>query len=580
MRKWVGEILGAAILVAAAAAVAIPFRQEAMAVLRWETLGWDAAHHATVGLDLFDDMAHLRLGGALATFFSQHWWSPFFGVVLTPFYAFFGRSLSSASLPSFTAFLLTPAAAWLAARRLSGDRGPLSSASGLFLVAVLLLDAPLLVEMSSWPMFESLGGLLALVAWLFFAGRESAGALRVACALGAALWFLKYHYGVFLLPVFAVVLWREARPVRAEARAALDGLLPRRLVAPASLAAVVLAAVRLVLQARDPHTRFPSVPNAAYAFLIFLVLQAALRWRRAAEAWTGLPGPLKTFGTWAVLPIATWCLNPANMRAWYNETFLAPPATRARPLEQLAAFAGFLRDEYTSSPIALAVVAAGLLLAMAVPGEGASTRRAMACFVLWPVGLMAMSPFPVEARFLGCLVPSLCAVSVASMLSVLGRMRPGVRAAAAAATCAAMLVPAVSGRAAFSKDLALRTGYRYGYPPEDAAFAVALEGMLRGQGPIFVNSSGMPPIGPTLRLGLRLSHRELAPTDVEVESLSIPRLAGHMRDAGPRSALVAVEESLAAELEASPGLAVAGRRDGPAVPGGAGRVVVYDVRVK
>jgi hypothetical protein len=580
MRRRVAEVLGAAFLVAAAAAVAIPFRESAMAALRWESLGWDAAHHATVGLDLFDDLARLRLGGALATFFSQHWWSPFFGAVLTPFYALFGRNVSSASLPSFTAFVLTPAAAWLAARRLSGDRGLLESGAGLVLVAVFLLDAPLVVEMSSWPMFESLGGLLALVAWFFFAGRERPGALRAACAFGAALWFLKYHYGVFLLPVFAVVLWRETSPVRAGAKTSLAALLPPRLVAPAFLGAVVLAGVRLALQVRDPHTRFPSVPNVAYALLLFVVLQVVFRWRRAAAAWRALPGPLRIFGTWAVLPIVIWCLIPGNVRAWYNETFLTPPAARARPWEQLAAFGGFLRDEYTSSPIALAVLTAGLVLALAVPGEGAPARRAMACFVLWPVGLMAMSPFPVEARFLGCLLPSVCALSVASLLVVLGRLRPGVRAAAVAVTCAAVLVPAVAGRTAFSRELKLRAPYRYGYAPEDAAFALALEGALHGQSPIFVNTAGMPAVGPTLRLGLRLAHPALAPGDVEVESLSIPRLAGDVRDAGPGPAQVAVEESLSAELEASPGLVVVGRRAGPLVPGGAGRVVVYDVGVK
>jgi len=109
---------------------------------------------------------------------------------------------------------------------------------------------------------------------------------------------------------------------------------------------------------------------------------------------------------------------------------------------------------------------------------------------------------------------------------------------------------------------------------------VALAEALHSQSPIFVNTAGMPPVGPTLRLGLRLAHPALAPADVEVEALSVPRLAAHVRDAGPGPAQVAVEESLSAELEASPGLLVAGAPRGSFVPGGGGRVVVYDVRVK
>src|ERR1039457_1853813 len=104
-REEVVDGMLAAALVPLALAVALPFRREAVARQTVFSLGWDAALHATEGLDLFDDLRLLRPFDALGLLLSRHWWGPAWALVSAPFQAVFGPSLSAASLPSLFAFL-------------------------------------------------------------------------------------------------------------------------------------------------------------------------------------------------------------------------------------------------------------------------------------------------------------------------------------------------------------------------------------------------------------------------------------------------------------------------------------------
>src|ERR1700690_2622634 len=155
-RKKVVEGALAAALIPLALFVALPFRREAMAKQTVFSLGWDAALHATEGLDLFDDLRLVRPLDALGLLLSRHWWGPLWALVSAPFQAAFGPSLPAASLPSLVAFVLTPGAAFLPVRRLVPG-GLLSAVATAFFVTILFLESPMLLEASAWPMLESLG---------------------------------------------------------------------------------------------------------------------------------------------------------------------------------------------------------------------------------------------------------------------------------------------------------------------------------------------------------------------------------------------------------------------------------------
>src|ERR1035437_5434204 len=109
----------AAALAPLALLVALPFRAEAIARTPLTSLGWDAALHATEGLDLFDDLRLIRPLDALGLLASRHWWGPLWALVSAPLQAAFGPSLAAASLPSLVAFVLAPSVAFLLARRLA-----------------------------------------------------------------------------------------------------------------------------------------------------------------------------------------------------------------------------------------------------------------------------------------------------------------------------------------------------------------------------------------------------------------------------------------------------------------------------
>src|SRR5512141_1756747 len=142
-REKVVEGALAAALVPLAFAVALPFRRGAIATQGVFSLGWDAALHATEGLDLVDDLRLVRPLDALGLLLSRHWWGPVWALASAPFQAAFGPSLAAASLPSLVAFVLAPAAAFLLVRRLVPG-GLLAAVWTFILVATLFLRSPML----------------------------------------------------------------------------------------------------------------------------------------------------------------------------------------------------------------------------------------------------------------------------------------------------------------------------------------------------------------------------------------------------------------------------------------------------
>lgn len=508
----------ASLLALLALLVALPFRAEALLRTRLVSLGWDAALHATEGLDLFDDLRLGRPLDALSLLVGRHWWGPSWALVSAPFQAVFGPSLAAASLPSLAAFVLAPALAFLLARRLAPAGGPVSGVLTGLVVAGLFLRSPMLLEISAWPMLESFGGLVALVAFLFFARREEPGARRAAFLAGALLFLLKYHFGFFVLATLGFVAWREEDPgsKRRLAAAARAHLL--RGVGSGILAlAFLLAAARLVLEARGGDAlarRVPSVSNVAWGTFVLLVSLGAVRRRSLAEAWNEASGVLRDFVLFGVLPCAAWCLDPANVRGWYRQVFQPTDAPERNPLAKLAAFWGFLREDYTIGAGAAGLVALGLVLALVLPGD--RTRRALAAFAIWPVVLMSLSAYPAEARFFACLAPGLFAAAVVGLAA--GASRPG-RRWREAALAAAAVIPALDyNEARWKATTEARAAYRFSYSAAEIAAVEAAVAGAPAEGHVRVRLRADPSVWPTVRLALRLSRRDLAPVDVDVQA--------------------------------------------------------------
>ncbi|MFI5120677.1 MAG: hypothetical protein ACHQM4_09700 [Thermoanaerobaculia bacterium] len=514
-QKEVVEGALAAALVPLALAVALPFRAEAVAKQTSFSLGWDAAVHATEGLDVFDDLRLFRPLDALGLLLSRHWWGPAWAIVSAPFQAAFGPSLPAASLPSLVAFALAPAAAFLLARRLAGG-GLLAAFATALLVAALFLGSPMLIETSAWPMLESLGGLFALLAWVFFARRPLRRPQRAAFLAGAALFLLKYHFGFFVLATFlAVVLFEETPDSRRRLGAAAHSLFLRGAGAGILALAAALAALRLSLEARGGDalaSRVPSVSNVAWGALVLFLLLGGARRRTFSEAWTGSSSTFRDLVVFGLLPAAAWCLDPANMRGWYRQIFQHTEAPDRNPLPKLAAFGRFLGDDWTLGAWPASFVLLGLVLALVLPRG--RTRRALASFALWPVLLMSLSSYPVEARFLACVVPAGFTAAVAGFSALASTLSEKARGPALGAAAVSLLLTLDGER--WRAECRLRTPYRYAYAPGEIAAVKAAVTAAPPGGRIRLRLPPDPPVWPAVRLSLRLRRRDLAPADVDV----------------------------------------------------------------
>jgi hypothetical protein len=516
-REEVVDGVLAAALVPLALFVALPFRSEAIARTPVSSLGWDAALHAAEGLDLFDDLRLFRPLDALGLLLSRHWWGPVWALVSAPFQAAFGPSLPAASLPSLVAFVLAPAAAFLLARRLVPG-GLLARAATFLLVAALFLRSPMLLETSAWPMLESLGGFFALLAWLFFAQRPGRRTQQAAFLAGAALFFLKYHFGFFVLGTFtAVVLVEETPEARRHIGAVARALLLRGAGAGILALAVALAALRVFLEARGGDalaSRVPSVPNVAWGALVLFIFLGAARRRTLSKAWIGASAAFRDLVVFGLLPAAAWCLDPANVRGWYRQMVPSAHAPERNLFAKLAAFWSFLRDDWTAGSGPASLVLLGLFLALVLPRD--RTRRALAIFAFWPVLLMSLSAYPVEARFLACLVPALLTGAIAGLSALAAYLPEKAREPALAAAAVLFFLAFDTGLWRAERDA--RTPYRYAYGPAEIAAVNAAVAAAPPSGPIRLRLPVDPAVWPTVRLALRLGRRDLAPADVDVEA--------------------------------------------------------------
>lgn len=510
---------GAAALGVLAALEAVPFRRAALARLDLPSLGWDASCHALDGLTLYDDLRRLHLLSALGDVFGQHWWPPLWSLALAPFYFLFGARLETASLPSFVAFVLTPVAAWLFCRRLLKEEDAAASWIAFALLAVFFLRSPFLLEMSSWAMLESLGGLLGVVAWLFFAGRRDIRERRAAYVCATALFFLKYYYGIFLIVPFAFEAWAAADPEKkAQTSGLLRRLIPAHVALTTGLLAGLLAAARRMAESRLAAALpfLPSVSNILWGLLVIAVLFLAIRRAGTRELWRELSPELRAFVACTIVPIGLWFLDPANVRGWWRQSFVSLEGVHRSFAEQFAALLSFVVSDYTLGlPVSLVV-----LLGFGV--SLASKERTLVLLglsaVLTVAGL-SLRAYPVEARFLGSVVPGVFAAASAGIALAVARFSRPVRTATGILLVAgASAFVAMSG-AAWRDSRAARTSFRLIHGSEERALVARLIETPPTDGRIGLTLTDDPKIAATVHLGLRLRYRDLPPEAVVVDEV-------------------------------------------------------------
>jgi hypothetical protein len=531
-------------LVSLALWTALPFRRLALSHLSVPTLGWDAASHALVALDFADSLRLLHVGHFLGVILAQHWWPPFHGLVLSAAFLLWERSLASASLLSFLCYVAMPVTGWLLLQRVFP-----SNAFALWTAvatALLFLRSPMLVEMSSWSMLESLGGFLGLVGWLAFARREDARWRRSAYLIGTALFFTKYHYGFFLISTFLVcTVIEDGADARRRLWITLRPWLTSRVAKTYACAALFFIVLRLLAEwhgfRKSEIVFLPTVPNVLYAGLVVAVA-SGLCWRSStARIWQACTPRVREICCCTVAPITLWLLIPANLRAWYRQTFQAS-GHRAGLLEQVRAACTFVRNDYVFSEPALLFVVLGLALAIAT-----CRRRkilcGMAAYSVWPILLMSLNRFPLEARFFGCLAPTLLVTSIAGWVQAFGsRKRVG-------AQIGAWFLLALMGAVYLREErrweeaLQQRATYRYPYPKEETEFVARMIALSDGESPIVISLPADAWVTPTIRLGLRLMAKNRAPEDIVVAKAPLGELLGRNRRLSSRGILVVCEDS-------------------------------------
>jgi len=527
-------------LAAAAAWVALPFRRLVLETLRWSGLSWDAASHAAAALDLADHARRLSPLRFVATLLDQHWWPPLWPLLAAPFVGLARDPVAGATMPAFLAFVLTPSAAWLLVDRLVERRLRLLTFG---LTALLFLRSPILLEMSGWSMLETVAGLLATSSFLAFAHTGSPRAERAAALLGAALFFVKVHYGAFLLVTLgAAIVLRLDPQARARARQAAERLFPPRIAAAFGALAALLVVARAVAERSGPPTRLPSVPNVAWALLLAGVLGTLGRPRVAAGAWGQVPLELRRFAAWGAGPILLWCLDPANVRGWYRQMVVVPTA-RAGPLEQVAAAFAALRDEYLGGAFPCALICAGLVAAFAL-GDPRGVLRPVAAFAVWPVVTFSiLSAWPFEPRYLGFLAPALLAAAIAGLTRLTLRLPLPLPSVCGAFLLGGLALCRIRGEPGWAAELAARAPYRYRYDPPLARFVESVVQVTPVRDAVFLALPEEAPVGPTVRLGLRLRLRPRSPDDVVVEQGPLERVLSAAREHGAPLTIGAAAEA-------------------------------------
>jgi hypothetical protein len=565
VRQRLATSIGALLLVIAAAWIAASFRALPPAVdLRGMT--WDAARHALIGLDTFDYLRRFELLGLLVRLQDEHWWPPLFGIVSLPAYLIGGRRMSSPSLVSLAAYCLLPGIAWLAIRRMTTNVPLLAWG----LVALFFLRSPMLIEMSAWSMLEPVAALFALIAFCCFLSDPGSRARNWAYGLAGASTLLKYHYGFFLLVTLGVATFAELDRDGVSAAVRYARLHLRRAsiwIPTLILAAAVVA--RSTTGPGGPLPWIPSVPNLLWiGYVVALIVATFRRVQTGHSPWEGLPAPVGRFITCGLIWPMIWCIDPANVRAWYRELITVREASPARWADQIQAIAQYLVHDYSLGPAVLVVVLAGLAISMT---EGIRRRHggliALTLHAIWPAALMSLSSYPMESRFLSTLAVCLYTSAAAGWTLFIARGGTALRIAATSALLGVLMADQAARTPEWKEELAERRDYRYASSdPPDQFVRATVSAFRAGSAVLVVLPRDVYVVAPTIRLGIRLARKDLRPDAIDVEEGDTALLAKRLRRFPGGLVGIELDPGALQRLVEQSGLKVVSLARGPALP--------------
>ena len=374
---WTARAITAGVLAAAAFASGQLFR-----IVRTEP-GlplWDEAAQGFAGLEAARALGHFRPLEFLAVLNRQVVWPFVHALLLLPGFGLFGPGLETPALVSATLFGLTAVLALAAGSALHPTRGPWIGP----LAAALLLASPQYRVFGTLGMLEMPGAfLLALTIALHVrcAGPDARRPwLAAAGASTAALFLLKYNYGMLWLAALIVNEWfRLARDRRAfwRGRAAAwlaAGGLFRPLPLFLTLVFAALATIALTggfeFTALGRRVSVHSVGNPAYALLVIFTAWGALAVARDPAAWRArwraLPERHRVLIATIGVPLLVWFLIPWPNRVRALADFVANRKSGPTPwsLDGLLYYPRVFASEYSPAAVVGWIV---FLLALVPP---------------------------------------------------------------------------------------------------------------------------------------------------------------------------------------------------------------------
>jgi hypothetical protein len=563
VRRSLATSIGALLLIMAAAWIAERFRALAPLVdLRAMT--WDAARHTLIGLDIFDYLRRFELLPLALRLQDEHWWPPLFGLVSLPAWLIGGRRLSSPSLVSLASYCLLPAVAWLSIRRLTTDVPLLAWG----LVALFFLRSPMLIEMSAWSMLEPVAALFAATAFFCFLTGPGSRARNWAYGLAGASTLLKYHYGFFLLVTLGIATVAELDRGDLAAAAGYGRLRLRHAWTWIPIMIIAVGFVARSIANPGPHSSIPSVPNLIWiAYISALIIVAVWGMRTKRSPWDGLPAPLVRFITFGLSWPLIWCLDPANVRAWYRELTPTqdPPA---RWIDQIRTIAQALVHEYSLGPAILAVVLVGVAISIV---EGVRRRHvgllALTLHTIWPAALMSLSTYPMESRFLNTLVVCSYMSAAAGWTLFVSRGGTALRIAASFALLGLLVTDQLLRTPEWERQLAVRRAYRYASGDAPHQFVLqTVNAFSTGPAVLLFVPHDLYVVAPTVRLGIRLAMRDVRPDAIDVEEGDTSLLAKRLRRFPGGLVGVETDPTILRRLMEQAGLKVVSLTRGPALP--------------
>jgi hypothetical protein len=395
-------------------------------------------------------------------------------------------------------------------------------------------------------MFEMLGGFLGLLGWLAFVHREHARYTRLAYIIGTLLFFTKYHYGFFLLSTFFVfTLLEEPTDTRQRLWLTLRPSLISKTAQLLGCTAFFFILVRTIFEwqgfQKAEIIYVPTVPNVLYAVLIIVVVLCFYKRSHITPIWQVIPSRLRDFWYCSIVPVTFWLLIPGNLRAWYRQT-LQHSEHKADFFQQIYAIYTFIRDDYLFTVPSLLFFAVGLFLAILTCRKN-KILCGMVAYSLWPILLMSLNKYPLDARFLGCLFPTLIVTSICGWVQFLAyRISKGFR-LIASATLVFIACIYLSENRQWRQMMQQRAPYRYQFSKEETEFIAAITAQSNGQSRIIISLPEGVWVSPTIRLGFRLSHKNLLPQDIIVDNKPLKRLLRKSQRLDSANIIIGCEQS-------------------------------------